>query len=372
MNHEEYKDLLALAALDSLDAADASALQDHLATCEECRRELSEWRNDVALLALSVDKIAPPENLRARILDRLKETNTFPLAQTNGDSNTTSETSQNEETKKVLPLRSRNNAGVEKVFAGKSAVWSGALAASLVAALITALIVFWPRKDTKQEEQARLSNRNNDKQAALNQALPRNDETPAVSVPSSNTNTAPSANDTNQAPSEINRLPNRNDNDNRRHQETGQREVTAPTANRAQVIESPSAESPVTESIPSMPNTQIPFVTNARVVQLSGTAKAPQARGTLIFDKSAGKITVTVSDLPPPTAGKAYQLWFIVKGHPIPGSVFVTGQEGRAMIHGQIPVRARNASAFAITLEESNGANKPSEDKYLLGSISAS
>ncbi len=32
MNHEEYKDLLALAALDSLDAADARALQNHLAT----------------------------------------------------------------------------------------------------------------------------------------------------------------------------------------------------------------------------------------------------------------------------------------------------------------------------------------------------
>ncbi len=83
-------------------------------------------------------------------------------------------------------------------------------------------------------------------------------------------------------------------------------------------------------------------------------------------------MTVTVSDLPPPAAGKAYQLWFMVKGQPIPGSVFVTGQQGQAMIHGQIPVRARGASAFAITLEGSNGANKPSGDKYLLGSIAAS
>ncbi len=365
MNHEEYKDLLALAALDSLDAADESALQDHLATCEQCRRELTEWRDEVALLALSVDLIAPPENLRAKILDRLKEANTFSHGETSGETNANSETDTSEKTGKVLPLRGRNNAGIGKTFVGKSALWSDALAASLVAALVIALIVLWQRDNAKQEEQARLSTQksNGEKQAESNQSLPRN-ETHTEITPSSNKNIAPSSNDNNEAPALINRLPNRNDNDNRQDKKTEQPKVITPSINQPQVIESPITELPVTESTPS--------VTDTQVVQLSGTAKAPQAHASLVLDESAGKITVTVSNLPPPAAGKAYQLWFMVKGQPIPGTVFVTGQDGRAMIHGQIPVRARGASAFAITLEESNGANKPTGAKYLLGSITTS
>jgi len=364
INHEEYKDLLALEALHSLDEAEASLLHEHLATCDECCRELIELHDAAALLALSVDKIAPPETLRARILDSLKETDTLSHRETNGEANANSETHGNEETGKVLPLRRGNNAGGEKAFVGKSAWWSGALAASLVVgALIISLVVFWQRNNAKQEEQARLSSQksNGEKQAESNQSLPRNDETQAEITASSN--------DNNEASSKINRLPNRNDNNTRQDKKTGQRNVIAPAANQPQVTESPVTELPVTEP----PVTQsTASVTATRVVQLSGTKKAPQAHARMVFDESAGKITVTVSDLPPPAAGRAYQLWFIVKGHPIPGSVFITGQEGRAMIHGQIPVGARDASAFVITLEKSTGGNKPSGDKYLLGSITAS
>jgi len=360
MNHEEYKDLLALEALHSLDKAEASLLHEHLATCDECCRELIELHDAAALLARSVDKIAPPEALRARILDSLKETHTFSQAHTNGETNANSQTKTSEKVGKVLPLRGRNNAGGEKTFVGKSALWSGALAASLVAALIISLVVLWQRNNAKQEEQARLSSPNVEKQSESNQSLPRNAETPAEIVPSSNNN---------GVAAEINRLPNRNlsnrnDTDNRQDRKTEQPKVITPAANQPQVIESPITQLPVTEPVIS--------ATDTRVVQLSGTAKAPQAHASLILDKRAGKITVTVSDLPPPAVGQAYQLWFMVKGRPIPGTVFVTGQEGRAMIHGQIPVRARDASAFAITLEKSNGANKPTGAKYLLGSITAS
>ena len=51
MNHQEYQDLLALHALDALDASDARALDEHLATCEQCRHELDELRNAAGLLA---------------------------------------------------------------------------------------------------------------------------------------------------------------------------------------------------------------------------------------------------------------------------------------------------------------------------------
>jgi cytoskeletal protein RodZ len=363
MTHEEYKDLLALEALHSLDEAEAALLHEHLAACDECCRELVELHDAAALLALSVDQVAPPETLHARILDSLKETDAFSHA-TNSATNANSETHSNKETGKVLPLRRENNAGVEKVVVGKSAWWPGALAASLVVgALIVSLVVFWQRNNTRQQEQARLSSQksNDDKQAESNQSLPRNDETPAES--------APLPNDDNEAPTQINRLPNRNlpnrnDNDNRQDKKTEQRKIIAPAASQPQIAGSPVTKLPVTESAAS--------VTAARIVQLAGTEKAPQAHARMVFDKRTGNMTVTVSELPPPAAGQAYQLWFIVKGQPIPGSVFVTGQEGRAMLHGKIPAGARDATAFAVTLEKSNGANKPSGAKYLLGSINAS
>lgn len=364
MIHEEYKDLLALEALHSQDEAQASLLREHLAACDECRREQIEWRDAAALLAFSVDPVAP-EALRARILDRLKETGAFSQAQTNGETNANSGAHRTKETGKVLPLRSRSNAGVEKVPFSKSALWPGALAASLVAALIISLVVLWQRNNAKQEEQARFSSRNVERQAEPNQSLPHDAETQAERPPSANNN--------DEAPSQINRLPNRNspnrsDNNNRQDKKTGQQpqqpKVIAPAADQPQVTASPATESPVNKPAVSVAETQI--------VRLSGTKKAPQAHAQLVFDKIAGEMTVSVSELPPPAAGKAYQLWFIVKGHPIPGSVFVTGQQGQAMIHGQIPVRARGASAFAVTLEESNGANKPSGDKYLIGAITAS
>ncbi|MGI8655352.1 MAG: anti-sigma factor domain-containing protein [Pyrinomonadaceae bacterium] len=361
MTHEEYKDLLALEALHSLDKAEASLLHEHLATCDECHSELIEWRDAAALLAPSVDQVAPPETLRARILDSIKETNAFSHAPTNGEANADLETRSSKETGKVLPLRKKNDAGVDKAFVGKSAWWSGALAASLlVGALIVSLVVFWQRNNAQQQEQARLSSRNDDKQAESNQSPPRNDATQTERAP------LPNSNDDNEAPPQINRssnrdLPNRNDGANRQDKKTVERKANAPAANRRPQI----AEPPVT----SEPDAS---AAATRIVQLAGTEKAPQAHARMVFDKSTGNMTVTVSDLPPPAAGRAYQLWFIVKGHPIPGSVFVTGQEGRAMLRGQIPAGARDATAFAVTLEKSNGANKPSGAKYLLGSINAS
>jgi hypothetical protein len=152
--------------------------------------------------------------------------------------------------------------------------------------------------------------------------------------------------------------------------------LTSRQTNAPATSEPLAAKPPVTESrIAATPVTKPPDTvgtTDTRVAELTGTGKAPQARAHLVFDKNAGEFTVAVSDLPSPPAGKAYQLWYVVKGHPIPGNVFVTGTEGRAMIHGQVPVQARSASTFAITLESSNGANKPTGDKYLLGSIRAS
>jgi anti-sigma-K factor RskA len=102
----------------------------------------------------------------------------------------------------------------------------------------------------------------------------------------------------------------------------------------------------------------------ARVAELAGTGVAPSARGMVAYDQNGRAVLMTKS-LPAPPAGKAYQLWFIFGGSPMPGKVFKTDSSGEAMMSDQIPREALNASVFAITLEPETGVAKPTGEIYL-------
>lgn len=71
--HQEYRDLLAPHALDALGADERSALERHLASCSECRRQLDEWREVGGLLAHAAPPSAPSDEVRARILGSLRQ-----------------------------------------------------------------------------------------------------------------------------------------------------------------------------------------------------------------------------------------------------------------------------------------------------------
>ncbi|MEA2626771.1 MAG: hypothetical protein QOD06_2816 [Candidatus Binatota bacterium] len=68
MTHEECRDELALAALGLLDAADASAVGDHVAGCGECSRELAALRETAAALTWVAAPAEPPSAMRERLL----------------------------------------------------------------------------------------------------------------------------------------------------------------------------------------------------------------------------------------------------------------------------------------------------------------
>jgi anti-sigma-K factor RskA len=67
--HERYAEDLALYALDALQGEDRARVDEHLATCAACRRELEQLRGDTALLALSTAGPRPPQRARKRLLD---------------------------------------------------------------------------------------------------------------------------------------------------------------------------------------------------------------------------------------------------------------------------------------------------------------
>ena len=72
MVHDDYKEMIPARALSALDAAEDRAMNEHLADCEECRRELAEWETTAATLALSTDPIEPSPQVRERILSQIR------------------------------------------------------------------------------------------------------------------------------------------------------------------------------------------------------------------------------------------------------------------------------------------------------------
>lgn len=73
MVHDDYKELLPAHALSSLDAQDARVLNQHLAECDECRRELADWENTAAELALGANPAEPSSHVRARIMNAVRK-----------------------------------------------------------------------------------------------------------------------------------------------------------------------------------------------------------------------------------------------------------------------------------------------------------
>jgi anti-sigma-K factor RskA len=65
----DVHDLTPAYALDALDAPERESYEAHLGHCERCRAELAELSEAAAALAWAVDAPAPPDRLRARILE---------------------------------------------------------------------------------------------------------------------------------------------------------------------------------------------------------------------------------------------------------------------------------------------------------------
>ena len=78
--HDAVRELLALAALDALSPEERHALDAHLTTCDECRRELAALRDGVASIAgsLPARAMAPEREaaMRARLMARAIEDRT--------------------------------------------------------------------------------------------------------------------------------------------------------------------------------------------------------------------------------------------------------------------------------------------------------
>ena len=97
--------------------------------------------------------------------------------------------------------------------------------------------------------------------------------------------------------------------------------------------------------------------------------KAPkQPSGTAIFSPSQKRMIFMASNLPPVAEGKAYELWIIpATGDPLPAGVFKPDEHGNAMMMDHEMPPGVVAKAFAITVENEAGSDKPTLPIMLMG-----
>jgi anti-sigma-K factor RskA len=140
--HDQFAEDLALYALGDLVGADRQELEEHLASCAACRRELQGLRADMSLLALSSAGPKPPERAKERLMRAV-------AAEPRGRG------------------RETVAAPVESTRHGFGWGWIPALAAL---ALLLVAAGLWRNNTRLKDQLAELRNRNQDQAVQLEQA----------------------------------------------------------------------------------------------------------------------------------------------------------------------------------------------------------
>ena len=78
--HEQVDELIAAFALGAVDDAEAMMVRRHLPDCGECQATLVRMTEVVAVLPLSLEEVAPPADLKDRVLARVEGRGAAPLA----------------------------------------------------------------------------------------------------------------------------------------------------------------------------------------------------------------------------------------------------------------------------------------------------
>lgn len=138
MVHNDYKEMIPVHALSALDAPDERALTEHLAECDECRRELADWEATAASLALSAKPMEPSPQVREKLLTQIRSEERQSGSEKSGSNSLASN---------VVPF------GRPKRNLWNSLGSLGSIAAVILfAALLVSVIVLWQQNRTLHEQ----------------------------------------------------------------------------------------------------------------------------------------------------------------------------------------------------------------------------
>jgi anti-sigma-K factor RskA len=253
---QSVRDLAAAYALGALSSEETREFEAFLATSPEAQRDVAEYRDVAALLALAGPEAAPSEGLRERVLGRVSGQKTRSIP------------------RPTNPI-----------------VW-GALAASLLALVGLGSALMSTRRQLAQVE------------GRLDSASVRLDSTRAMLA------------------------------------------VRESTLNRI-------------------------FEPGVELFQLTASGD-PDPRIQLFWDRARNSAVVHASRLRQLDPGKAYQLWFIKDGKPVPSVTFKPEPTGHARIEPVEVPSDGDISAAAVTIEPEAGSQQPTMPIVMLGSLKKS
>ncbi len=105
---------------------------------------------------------------------------------------------------------------------------------------------------------------------------------------------------------------------------------------------------------------------NRMAIRMKGTALYPDGLATIYWSQADHQVYVSNNTLPPPPAGKQYQLWAIVDGKPV--DLGVLNKNNSETIQQMKPIE--HPSTFAVTLEQDGGSPSPTLDQmYVAGHV---
>ena len=99
---------------------------------------------------------------------------------------------------------------------------------------------------------------------------------------------------------------------------------------------------------------------DAMQVSLSTQSEPRKPHATAIYSPSQKRVMLMANNLAPLPPGKAYELWLIpMEGAPMPAGMFKPDERGNAMMMDHVMPEGVLAKAFAVTVEDAVGAEKP-------------
>lgn len=113
------------------------------------------------------------------------------------------------------------------------------------------------------------------------------------------------------------------------------------------------------------------FEPGVQMFQLTATGN-PEPGMQLFYDRQRERAIIHGFRLPQVPENRAYQLWFIRDGKPVPSVTFKPEADGHARVE-QIPVPAGgDVSAAAVTVEPESGSTQPTMPIFLVGPLKRS
>ena len=104
-------------------------------------------------------------------------------------------------------------------------------------------------------------------------------------------------------------------------------------------------------------------------VALSPQAHQGMPHATAIYSPSMKRCMMVASNMAPTPPGKAYELWLIpMEGAPMPAGMFKPDEKGNAVMMDHPMPEGVIAKAFAVTLEDEAGSDKPTSPVLIVGS----